>query len=162
VRAGPPAGSSASPEASDKAVTELAGALSTERSARSPAYYRTGGRLGLQAAGAPAYAHDQGGGHRGIKPAHLLGGPRGRLVVTGFGLGQVQSDGGLTLSGDLVGTLRYMSPEQAAGHPGQVDQRTDLYALGATLYELVTLEPAFPGQERQELLRQLASEEPRP
>jgi serine/threonine-protein kinase len=74
----------------------------------------------------------------------------------------VQSQAGLTLTGDLVGTLRYMSPEQGLGRPGLVDHRADLYSLGVTLYELLTLEPAFPGDDRQGLLRQIACEEPRP
>src|SRR5881394_2360186 len=64
--------------------------------------------------------------------------------------------------GDLVGTLRYMSPEQALAQRVGTDHRTDLYSLGATLYELLTLEPAFDGPDSQGLLRQIALEEPRP
>src|SRR5262249_39677363 len=84
-----------------------------------------------------------------------------RLWVTDFGLAQVQGDARMTMTGDLVGTLRYMSPEQALAKRVVVDYRTDIYSLGATLYELLTLEPAFGGTDRQELLRQIAFEEPR-
>ena len=66
------------------------------------------------------------------------------------------------MTGDLLGTLRYMSPEQALARRGVVDHRTDVYSLGATLYELLTLRPAFEGRDREELLRQIADEEPPP
>ena len=82
--------------------------------------------------------------------------------MTDFGLAHIQSDARLTMTGDLVGTLRYMSPEQALAKHVVVDHRTDVYSLGATLYELLTLEPAFGGNDRQELLRQIAFEEPKP
>jgi tetratricopeptide (TPR) repeat protein len=90
-----------------------------------------------------------------------------RLWITDFGLAHMASVGGqagcnLTLTGDLVGTLRYMSPEQALAKRVIIDHRTDIYSLGVTLYELLTLTPAFTGQDRQELLRQIAFEEPRP
>jgi tetratricopeptide (TPR) repeat protein len=87
---------------------------------------------------------------------------RGHLWITDFGLAHCQSQAGLTMSGDLVGTLRYMSPEQALAQRVLVDHRTDIYSLGVTLYELLTLEPAFGGHDREELLRQIAFEEPRP
>src|SRR5207248_2878304 len=99
---------------------------------------------------------------RDIKPANLMVDVPGKLWVTDFGLAHCQSQAGLTLTGDLLGTLRYMSPEQALAQRGGVDHRTDVYALGATLYELLTLEPVFDGRDRQELLRQIAFEEPRP
>ncbi len=73
-----------------------------------------------------------------------------------------QNQAGMTLSGDLIGTLRYMSPEQALARRALLDHRTDIYSLGVTLYELLTLQPAFDGRDRQELLRQIAWEEPRP
>ena len=85
------------------------------------------------------------------------------MWVTDFGLAHCrQGQVGLTVTGDLVGTLRYMSPEQALAQPIGVDHRTDLYSLGATLYEFLTLEPALSGHDRHELLRQIAIEEPRP
>src|SRR5262249_39717389 len=86
---------------------------------------------------------------------------RGRLWVTDFGLAHCQTQPGLTMTGDLLGTLRYMSPEQALAKRVPVDHRTDVYSLGVTLYELLTLEPAFPGRDRQGVLRQVAFEGPR-
>src|SRR5262249_20346692 len=100
--------------------------------------------------------------HRDVKPANLLVDGQGHLWVTDFGLAQVQTDPRLTLTGDLVGTLRYMSPEQALARPAGVNHRTDLYSLGATLYELLTLDPASAGRARPHVLRQIALEEPRP
>ena len=125
-------------------------------------YIRTVARLGVQAAEALGYAHDQGIIHRDIKPANLLLDQRGDLWVADFGMADVQGDAGLTLTGDLPGTLRYMSPEQALGKKSLVDRRTDIYALGATLYELLALRPAVPGSDKQELLRRIAEEEPVP
>jgi tetratricopeptide (TPR) repeat protein len=126
------------------------------------AYFRQVADWGIQAAEALDCAHTLGVVHRDVKPANLLVDAAGRLWITDFGLAQVQSDTRLTMTGDLVGTLRYMSPEQALAKRVVVDHRTDIYSLGATLYELLTLEPAYSGKDRQELLRQIAFEEPRP
>jgi WD40 repeat protein/serine/threonine protein kinase len=135
---------------------------STRPSTLKPAYWRTVANLGVQAAEALEHAHQLGVVHRDIKPANLLVDVRGSLWITDFGLAHCQSQAGLTLTGDLVGTLRYMSPEQALAKRVPVDHRTDLYSLGATLYELLTLQPAFGGSDRQELLRRIAFEEPAP
>jgi serine/threonine protein kinase/WD40 repeat protein/tetratricopeptide (TPR) repeat protein len=135
---------------------------STEHSARDPAYFRTVARLALQAAEALEHAHQLGVIHRDVKPSNLLVDGRGQLWVTDFGLAHCQSQPGLTMTGDLLGTLRYMSPEQALAQRVAIDHRTDVYSLGVTLYELLTLEPAVPGGDRQEILRQIAFEEPRP
>ncbi len=124
------------------------------------ALYRLVAELGIQAAEALDYAHRLGIVHRDIKPANLLLDVRGNLWVTDFGLARFQHEAGLTMTGDLLGTLRYMSPEQALGHRGAVDHRTDIYSLGVTLYELLTLRRAIVGTDRQELLLRLVQEEP--
>src|SRR5262249_31072634 len=87
---------------------------------------------------------------------------RGHLWVTDFGLARIQAEAGLSETGDVVGTLRYMSPEQALGKHGLVDHRADVYGLGVTLYELLTLRPALDGRDRQELFRALGMEGPAP
>ncbi|HEV3255564.1 MAG TPA: serine/threonine-protein kinase [Gemmataceae bacterium] len=143
-------------------VAEPVAALATARSTDSPKFYRTVAQMGVQAAEALEYAHQYGVVHRDIKPGNLLLDLRGHLWLTDFGLAQFQSDAALTVTGDLLGTLRYMSPEQALAKRGLVDHRTDIYSLGATLYELLTHEPAYGGRDREELLRQIAFEEPRP
>ncbi len=124
------------------------------------AYFRAIARLGLQAAEALDHAHGLGVIHRDIKPANLMVDDHGELWVTDFGLAKFEQATGPTRSGDLLGTFRYMSPEQARAGCGIVDQRTDVYSLGATLYELATLRPAFDGLDRQELLRKLTLDEP--
>ena len=140
--------------------TEMA-QVSTESSTQSPAFFRNAAQLGVQAAEALEHAHQLGIVHRDIKPANLLVDLRGHLWITDFGLAHCQSQVGLTMTGDLVGTLRYMSPEQALAQRVMLDHRTDIYSFGVTLYELLTLEPAFGGRDRQELLRQIAFEEPK-
>lgn len=117
--------------------------------------------LGIQAADALDHAHQLGVVHRDVKPANLLLDADRRLWVADFGLAQFRDGTNLTLTGDLVGTLRYMSPEQALAKRVVIDHRTDIYSLGVTLYELLTLEPAMTGKDRQEILRQIAFEEPR-
>jgi WD40 repeat protein/serine/threonine protein kinase len=129
-------------------------------STRNRAYFRNVARLGLEAAQALEHAHQEGIVHRDIKPANLMIDVRGHLWVTDFGLARLQGDSGLTSTGDLLGTLRYMSPEQALGKRAYLDHRTDIYSLGATLYELFTLRPAIDGRDRQEILARIAQDEP--
>jgi tetratricopeptide (TPR) repeat protein len=119
-------------------------------------------RVGAAAAGALEHAHATGVVHRDVKPGNLLVDRAGKLWVADFGLAKLGADAGLTVSGDLVGTLRYMSPEQALAKHGLVDHRTDVYALGATLYELLTGVPAVAGEDREEILRNIAFAEPVP
>src|SRR5262249_50308836 len=141
----------AQPPAAPSDATPLPTALSSGRSGRDATYFRMAAHLGVQAAEALEHAHQYGIVHRDIKPANLLIARCGNLWITDFGLARSPGDPGLTLTGDVVGTLRYMSPEQALGQHCRVSHATDIYALGASLYELLTLEPAFPGTDRQEL-----------
>jgi WD40 repeat protein/serine/threonine protein kinase len=149
-------------EGQPAAPTAPVAALSTQPSRRGKAHYRRVAELVAQAADALEYAHSMGVVHRDIKPANLLLDGTGHLWVTDFGLAKLDAAAGMTASGDLVGTLRYMSPEQALARQVLVDHRTDVYSLGLTLYELLALDPAFDGRDRQELLRQIAIDEPKP
>lgn len=106
-------------------------------------------RIGAAAAGALHCAHGLGTLHRDIKPGNFLLDHEDNLWVTDFGLAKALESEGLTNSGDLLGTLQYMAPEQFAG---SYDVRSEVYALGVTLYELLTLHPAFQGRHRSELM----------
>ena len=126
-------------------------------------YIRCVAALGIQVAEALHHAHETGILHRDIKPGNLLLDRRGNLWITDFGLARLpDSRNEMTYSGERPGTLRYMSPEQAAGDSARVDRRTDLYALGASLYELLTLNPVITGSEPQTILRELLEAEPIP
>ena len=94
----------------------------------------------MQAADALAHAHSLGVVHRDVKPSNLLLDSHGVLWVVDFGLAKADGQDDLTETGEMVGTLRYTPPEQFGG---ESDARSDVYSLGATLYELVTLLPAF-------------------
>lgn len=133
---------------------------STQRSIRATSYIRRIVEIGIQAASALHYAHENGIVHRDIKPSNLLMDCDGKIWVTDFGLAQCNQNGDLTHSGDILGTLRYMSPEQAAGKTHWVDNRTDIYALGATLYEMLTLRPVVDATDRTAMIRQIEWETP--
>jgi serine/threonine protein kinase len=161
----PPTGSASTTASRPTAVgpaapTPAPAAMTTVYSCRDPACFRAAAHLGIQAAEGLEHAHQRGVLHRDIKPANILVDGGGHLWITDFGLARLQGDATLTLTGDLIGTLRYMSPEQAQAQRVLVDHRTDVYSLGTTLYELLTLRPAFGGSDRQELLRRIAVEEP--
>lgn len=136
-------------------------AVSTRLSKSNTGIYRAVADIGIQAAEALEYAHRRGVVHRDVKPANLLLNHQGQLFVTDFGLARIETDSGLTVTGDLLGTVRYMSPEQASGNP-ILDQRTDVYSLGLVLYELLALRPAFNQSDRNLLLREIAEKDPPP
>jgi len=137
----------------------LASQLSAVKNGRTDSI-RAIARLIRQAALALEYAHQQGVIHRDVKPSNLMIDSYGKLWLTDFGLARIENESGLTMTGDVMGTLRYMSPEQTRGRGVRIDQRTDIYSLGATLYELLTFQPLFNDNERAALLRKIVDTEP--
>ncbi len=122
-----------------------------------PSYWRSIATIGLQVAEAMQYAHLQHTLHRDIKPANLLLDSQGVVWVTDFGLAKAIEQDNVTETGAIVGTLRYMAPEQLSG---QFDARSDVYSLGLTLYELLTLQAAFEDTGRSGLIQKITQEEP--
>jgi serine/threonine-protein kinase len=120
-------------------------------------YWQSVAQIGVQVADALEYAHKQGIVHRDIKPSNLLLDTGGTVWVTDFGLAKVSDQQNLTHPGDVLGTLRYMPPES---FEGRSDPRSDVYALGLTLYELLCLRPAFEERDRHKLIKQVSTEEP--
>jgi serine/threonine protein kinase/predicted Zn-dependent protease len=142
----------------DGGTAPLSGATDSGiRSTSGRAYWESVARLGAQAAGALAHSHGQGVLHRDIKPANLLLDLQGTLWVTDFGLAKIADEADLTGAGDIIGTLRYMAPERFKGH---CDARSDIYALGLTLYEMLTMRPAFDETAREKLISQVTQGEP--
>jgi len=113
----------------------------------------------VRAAHAIGHANDVGVIHRDIKPSNLMADANGDVRVMDFGLAHVGNLSRITRTGDFLGTLRYASPEQVLGGGAIVDHRTDVYSLGSTLYELITLRPAREGDDHREVLRKVASEQ---
>jgi serine/threonine protein kinase len=122
-------------------------------------YARTVARVGLQVAEALAHAHGQGILHRDIKPSNLLLDIDGNMWVTDFGLAKSGDAEALTEAGDIVGTVRYMAPERFRGDSGP---ESDVYGLGVTLYELLTLRPAFGEADRARLIDHILHTDPPP
>jgi eukaryotic-like serine/threonine-protein kinase len=118
-------------------------------------YWKFAAQLALGAAEALAHAHQQGTLHRDIKPANLLVDQHGQSWVTDFGLAKAMQGDDLSRSGELVGTLRYMAPEQ---FQGECTPQSDLYALGLTLFEVLTLRPAFPQKQPSEAIRAITQQ----
>ncbi len=134
-----------------------------QRVADKPLPPREAAALLRQVAEAVAYAHAQGVIHRDLKPANILLDAGGLPRVTDFGLAKrADADSSLTQAGQVMGTPSYMPPEQAEGKNEQVGPLADVYALGATLYCLLTGRPPFQAASVMETLKQVVGREPAP
>ncbi len=122
-------------------------------------YCRGVARIGVQAAEALSYAHRQGILHRDIKPSNLLLDAQGMVWITDFGLAKAEGTDELTQTGDIVGTIRFMAPER---FEGQSLPQSDVYALGATLYEMLALQPAFDHTNKARLIDKVVTQPPLP
>jgi serine/threonine protein kinase len=122
------------------------------------AYWNAVAEIGIQVARALDYAHAHGVWHRDIKPSNLLIDQSGTVWLVDFGLARIAEDNELTQTGDLLGTLRYMSPEQVVG---EFDHRSDVYSLGLTLYELLTFRPAHDASIRSRIVEQISAASPK-
>jgi tetratricopeptide (TPR) repeat protein len=109
-----------------------------------------------------AHAHAKGVVHRDIKPSNLILDREGRVRILDFGLARLDAGETLTASGDFLGTPLYMSPEQARSPRTSLDHRTDIYSLGATLYEMLAWHPPFEGEHYQETLSHVLLRDPPP
>lgn len=119
--------------------------------------HRNVARIGQQMAEALSYAHSQGVLHRDVKPSNILLDDRGSAWLTDFGLAKVaETNTALTESGNVIGTIKYLAPESLSG---KTDERSDIYSLGLTLYELLSGRAAFDSTDRAELLNLILTKE---
>jgi serine/threonine protein kinase/lipoprotein NlpI len=126
------------------------------------AYYRRVATWMADVAEALDYAHEQGVIHRDVKPSNLLLSRTGRLMISDFGLARPLQAATLTATRALLGTARYMAPEQVDARGPQADRRVDVYGLGATLYELLAFRPVFAAADDREVLDCVLNQEPTP
>jgi len=146
-----------SPSLGASGITSL-----SDTSSGSRKWFDVVAKLISEVADALEYAHGRGVIHRDIKPANLMLSREGKLCVTDFGLARVAQEPGMTVSGSLMGTPAYMSPEQITAGRVKLDHRTDVYSLGAVLYEMLAHRRPFPGESREEILTGILTKDPRP
>lgn len=151
------AGSSSNSSSIVQAGLKITGRSSKGERDRRGGYWNSVARIGLQVGAALQYAHEHSILHRDIKPHNLILDAAGTVWVTDFGLAKALDQQDLTNTGDILGTLRYMPPE---AFKSEADQRSDLYSLGITLYELLALRPAFDETDRHRLLSAVAEHSP--
>lgn len=117
-------------------------------------------RIAAEVADGLDYAHQKGIVHRDIKPDNIMVTPSGRAMITDFGLAKDALDATLTASGTVLGTPMYMSPEQATASKDEIGPRSDIYSLGATLYEVATGESPYHGETSHAIMRKVVEEDP--
>ncbi len=125
-------------------------------------YYTNLGKVFAEVSDGLQHAHSKGVYHRDIKPSNLILDQAGRLRILDFGLARLEGQETLTASGEFFGTPLYMSPEQAMARRIPIDHRTDIYSLGATMYEMLAWRPPFHGKNHQETLSQIIFRDPEP
>ena len=123
-------------------------------------YYRKVARIVARVAEALDHAHRAGVIHRDVKPSNILLNENGRPKITDFGLARLEGGLDLTRTGDLAGTVYYMSPEQVSIKRIEIDARTDVFSLGVTLFELLTLSLPFEGRTTQEVMKRIQVHDP--
>ncbi len=125
-------------------------------------YVETMAAIAAEVADALHHAHRHEVLHRDVKPSNIMLRRDGRVVLTDFGLAQEESLPSMTLTGNFLGTPHYVAPEQARGDRGSFGPTLDVFSLGATLYEMLTLRRPFDGPSTVEVLRRITDEEPLP
>ena len=123
-------------------------------------YFMSVARTFADAADGLQHAHSKDIIHRDIKPSNLILDREGRLRILDFGLARIVGEESLTITGNVMGTPLYMSPEQARRRKIEIDHRTDIYSLGATMYEMLTCQPPFKGEDHRETLSQIIERDP--
>ncbi len=153
-------GTGEEPDSAEAVRSGTKTAFSLSRGGSLQRHFDTIARLIADVADALAYAHNKGIIHRDVKPSNLMLGKDGRLSLMDFGVARMLEDQGITITGSFIGTPHYMSPEQIRGGGDKPDHRTDIYSLGVTLYELLTLRVPFFGENREQIITQILGKEP--
>ncbi|MFH1998199.1 MAG: bifunctional serine/threonine-protein kinase/formylglycine-generating enzyme family protein [Planctomycetota bacterium] len=134
-------------------------ALKTDRPP-SQGYFRDVAEMVLQTAEALFHAHQSGVIHRDVKPSNILITPDNRVKVTDFGLARVEDALALSRTGEFAGTPYYMSPEQLSEKKVEIDHGTDIFSLGVTLYEMLTLKRPFEGETSHVIMKKILLQDP--